>query len=170
MCDMLWALPDKTSWNVNMCQSWEPPVNNDYQQRFTHYNAMTHMQRKEIGRRLSPVVYTNCDCHLGFNFALGLIVGYFVFSLKVFSTACSRSFCLFYCTCSAHHWGWPCFMFIITILNTRQISNTIQQAFTLPGTLDCSIVTDTTLHTDSIIKKTRNLWFEILFTMCMITN
>lgn len=38
---------------------------------------MTHMQQKEKGPRLSTVVYTQCDCHLGFNFARSLIAGHF---------------------------------------------------------------------------------------------
>lgn len=146
---------------------------NDYQQRFTHYNATTHMQRKEKGARLSPVVNTKCDCHLGFKFALCLISSWNILSffLKVCSDACSQSLSLFFCTCSEHHWGWSCFLFLTLILNTRHISDTIQQAFTLLRTLDCSMDTDQTLfHTNSIIKKTRNLWFQILFTMCMITN
>lgn len=45
--------------------------------RASHYNAMTHMQRKEKGLRLSSVVYTQCDCHPGFHFTLDLIWGYF---------------------------------------------------------------------------------------------
>lgn len=71
---------------------------NDYQQRFTHYNAMTHMQRKEKGTRLSPVVNTKCDCHLGFKFALCLISLWKILSffLKICSDACSQSLSLFF--------------------------------------------------------------------------
>ena len=179
------ALPDETFRNVNMCQSWEPPEEQQpttTNKRFTHYNAMTHMQRKKKETGPSPLA---CSTHhtwlssKGFNLALGLIVGYFdfvrffccFFSLKVCSAACSR-FLLFVFTARFLHITEddPVLSFILLTLDTRQISNAIQQMRSLlpPGTLDCSALVDVTLpHTNSIIKKTRNLWFEKLVYQCV---
>lgn len=125
--------------------------NNSYQQHFTHYNAMTHMQRKEKGARLSPVVDNNCDCHPGFNFALVLIAGSFVFFLIVCSVACSRPFCLFFCTCSAHHWGWACLYFSFWTPGRFQIQSSKRS---LLGALDCfKVLVMALLHTNSIIQR-----------------
>lgn len=122
--------------------------------------------------RLSPVVYTKCDCHLWFNFALGLIVGYFDCLFLKSLLNCMQSVLLFvllhvFCTTLR--------MILFLVYNSHsghQVDfkyNPASVHFTEES--NCSMVIDMTLlHTNSTIKKTRNLWFEILFTMCMITN
>lgn len=126
--------------------------NNSYKQRFTHYNAMTHMQRKEKGPRLSTVVYTQCDCHLGFNFALSLIVGYFDCLFLTGLLNCMQSallFVLLHVFCTSRR------MNLFLVYNSHsehQADYTIQQVFTLRGTPDCSmVIVMTLLHTSSII-------------------
>lgn len=60
---------------------------------------------------------------------------------------------------------------VFLILSIRHISNAIQKTFALLGTLDCSeVIREALLHVSSTIKKTRNLWFEISFAVCMITT
>lgn len=140
--------------------------NNHYQQSVTHCNAiLLHMQRRN--HLSSPCLWSKCR----FSFAVILEkTAPFLFQLH------EPLPLLIHCMCFAHHWEWSFYYFIIPVLSIGQIQlqkkkNTTQQSFISPGTFNFSTVPDRTcLQTNCIIKKTRNLWIEILFTMCILTT
>lgn len=135
-----------------MCQSWEPPVEQQLQTAIHPLQCNDPYATKGERPRLSTVVYTQCDCHLGFNFTLSLIVGYFDCLFLTGLLNCMQSallFVLLHVFCTSQR------MNLFLVYNSHsehQADYTIQQVFTLRGTLDCSmVIVMTLLHTSSII-------------------
>lgn len=140
---------------------------------------MTHMQRKEKGPRLSSVVYAQ------YTLSVTVIQGFISLSVSLWDILT----CLFLKGLLKLHAVGPsvCFtarvlhitrgrtrlFFMILILITRQIfkyNPSKRLLFTGYSRLFYGCIHDTPPYKTASFKKTRNLWFEILFTMCMITN
>lgn len=147
MCGMLGALPDETFLK---CE-YVPILEASCGTTTTNSASPITMQwpickEKEIGP--SPLACRTHHCHLGFHFALRLIVGYFDLSfpwkfvqLHAVGPSVLFFFGFFYCTCSAHHRGWSCLSFIILILSTPGTFLMQSSRRSLyRGTLDCSMV------------------------------
>lgn len=155
-----------------MCQSWESPVQQQLPTAL-HSSQCNDPYAKQKKKRKGPclwfVVHTQCDRHW-ISFSRSLIVGYLDSFLKGLLN-CMHFVLLVLLHVILHITRDEPLSFIVLIPNSRLISNTMEQMFTFTATLDCSMgIFTTLLHTNSFIKKTRNLWFDILFTMCIITN
>lgn len=91
---MLGALSDQTFRNVNMCQSREPPVERRLQTALHPLQCNDPYAKKR--ERPSPLVCRIYSVtHLGFNFALSVIVEYFNCILLISLLNCMQSVLLF---------------------------------------------------------------------------
>lgn len=123
MCGMLGALPDETFLKCEYVPIPEASCGTTTTDGASPITMQWPIcKEKEIGP--SPLACRTHHCHLGFNFALRLIVGYLDLSfpwkfVQLHAVGPSVLLCLFfYCTCSAHHRGWSRLSFIILILST----------------------------------------------------